>query len=387
MSIYAECCFCHRKQASKNKICKRCGDNLDSQKKANKVRYYIKYRVNGKQKTEYVGYSIEETKAADGKRKGQIHENRIFDILPESKMTFKELTEWYLNLPSVKNKKSYDRIALALKNFNVEFGDMRINDIKQNDLENYQISRDKQGRSPATIDMEIKIAQTMVTKAFDNDKIDGKPLKAFRRTKRKLKKGSNARNRTLAVEEYLRLIANAPSHLKTMLVIAFHTGMRAGEIRGLTWGKIDLEKGFFKLSESDTKEGKRKTIPINSFLNDLLNEIPYKAENAFIVTFKGSPLSHKDGYKRSFKTCCKKAGLPCGRNEDDGITFHDIRRTVKTFMLEAGVDKAYRDAILGHSPQGMDVHYIAPTEENLKQAMTKYELWLQAKFESLEMNS
>jgi integrase len=382
MSISAECSFCHRKQAAKNKICKGCSENLDSQKKANKARYYIKYRVNGKQKTEFVGYSIDEAKAADGKRKGQIHENRIFDILPESKMIFKELTEWYMNLPSVKTKKSYDRIALALKNFNVEFGDMRINDIKQNDLENYQILRDKQGRSSATIDMEIKIAQTMITKAFDNDKIDGKPLKAFRRTKRKLKKGSNARKKTIAVEEYLRLIANAPSHLKTMLVIAFNTGMRAGEIRGLTWGKIDLEKGLIKLSKADTKEGKSKTIPINSFVNDLLKQIPLKTENSFIVTFKGLPISQKDGYKRSFKTCCKKAGLPCGRNEDDGITFHDIRRTVKTFMLEAGVDKAYRDAILGHSPQGMDAHYIAPSDENLKQAMAKYESWLRTKFES-----
>jgi len=46
--------------------------------------------------------------------------------------------------------------------------------------------------------MEVKLVQTIVTKAFDNDKIDGRALKPFRKTARKLKKGSNARKRMLA---------------------------------------------------------------------------------------------------------------------------------------------------------------------------------------------
>ena len=45
-------------------------------------------------------------------------------------------------------------------------------------------------------------------------------------------------------------------------------------------------------------------------------------------------------------------------------------------MLEAGVDKVYRDTILGHSLEGMDNYYIHPSEENLKGAMEKYTSWL-----------
>ena len=51
-------------------------------------------------------------------------------------------------------------------------------------------------------------------------------------------------------------------------------------------------------------------------------------------------------------------------------------------MLNAGIDKVYRDTILGHSLQGMDNHYLAPSDNDLKQAMTKYESWLRTKFES-----
>ena len=61
------------------------------------------------------------------------------------------------------------------------------------------------------------------------------------------------------------------------------------------------------------------------------------------------------------------------------MTFHDIRRTVKTHMLFAGVDKVYRDVILGHSLKGMDVHYLVPSDESLKDAIEKYTGWLNEK--------
>ena len=45
-------------------------------------------------------------------------------------------------------------------------------------------------------------------------------------------------------------------------------------------------------------------------------------------------------------------------------------------MLSAGVDKVYRDTTLGHSLQGMDIHYMTPSEDDLHRAMTKYTEWL-----------
>ena len=45
-------------------------------------------------------------------------------------------------------------------------------------------------------------------------------------------------------------------------------------------------------------------------------------------------------------------------------------------MLTAGVDKVHRDLILGHSLKGMDVHYMAPGEDSLKEAMDKYTRWI-----------
>ena len=81
--------------------------NVNEISKILKIRYWINYRLpGGKQRREFVGYSIEEARDADGKRRSQKRENKIeeiFDIQAEAKMTFTELGEWWLGLTSVQH--------------------------------------------------------------------------------------------------------------------------------------------------------------------------------------------------------------------------------------------------------------------------------------------
>ena len=141
MAILAECPSCHKKQSCRNKICS-CSENLDRAKKSKRVRYWIQFRLpDGRQRKEYVSTSINEARDAEGKRRSQKRENRIFDMLPESKIKFNELAQWYQGLKSRKQLASIDRIKLSLKNFNKVFGDYRVNSILLADLQNYQEER------------------------------------------------------------------------------------------------------------------------------------------------------------------------------------------------------------------------------------------------------
>ena len=134
MAILAECPFCHRKQAVKNRVCP-CGEDLIQLKRSKRIRYWISYRLpGGKQRREAVGYSIEEARDAEGKRRSQKRENRIFDIKPETKMTFNELTQWFLSLEKVKSLAYYPTLTINLKKFNAVFGDVIVNQIKPVDL-------------------------------------------------------------------------------------------------------------------------------------------------------------------------------------------------------------------------------------------------------------
>jgi integrase len=376
MAILAECPLCRQKQSNKNKRC-TCGQDLDKAKRSQRVRYWISYRLpGGKQRREPVSFSLEEARDAEGKRRSQKRENRIFDMLPESKITFNELTKWYLKQTAVKKLASYDRVKLALKNFNDVFGDFQVNEIKQVDLEEYQQRRKKQGRADATIDMEIKYAQTAVTKAFDNDMLDGRCLKPFRKTKRLLEKGANVRKVKISTKQYLKLLKSAPAHYRAVLTIAFNTGMRLGEIKALQWSHIDWNNMMIRLPKDVTKEGRAKDIPINHHVKAVLDSLPRSILCDQVITYRGKSLNGKSSLKKQFPETCQKAGIAYGRKAANGVVFHDIRRTVKTNMLLAGVDRPHRDSILGHSLKGMDAHYIVPSDESLTNAMDRFTDWL-----------
>ncbi|MFC1881159.1 tyrosine-type recombinase/integrase [Thermodesulfobacteriota bacterium] len=399
MSILAECPMCHKKQATKNKAC-NCGENLDKAKKSKKVRYWIAYRMpGGKQRRESVAtmeglnpYSISDARDAESKRVVQKRENRVFDMLPESNMTFQELSDWYTDIGSVKKLASYERIKIALNNFNVMFGNIISGAILPIDIEDYQAKRLNDGLAASTLDLELTIVKGAVTKAFDNDKISGRVLKAFRKVKKQSKPGANARRRTVTISEYLNLLTKASEHFRPMLIVAMNTGMRPGELRQLRWKHVDRKSGFIKLPGSLTKEGKDKKIPINHHVKALLDELSpglgvvTENHHDFVFTNTRRPPTTSWWIKDSLRKSCKAAEIPYGRKVTDGIIMHDFRRTVKTNMTSADVNKVYRDLILGHSLRGMDIHYISPSNDDLKQAVDKYTEWLDGQIEALSQN-
>jgi integrase len=121
------------------------------------------------------------------------------------------------------------------------------------------------------------------------------------------------------------------------------------------------------LPAGKTKKDKPKRIPINHHVRGVLEALPSPINRDLHgSTYLGNPI---EVWKIPFESACKAAGILHGRKCPNGINFHDIRATVKTNMLDAGVDKAYRDMILGHSLQGMDVHYLRTVEGRLKDAM------------------
>lgn len=211
----------------------------------------------------------------------------------------------------------------------------------------------------------------------------GDTLRTFRSklVKQLLKTGKNARKRTLTLDEYVRLTQEAAPHLRDVLVVAFNTGMRAGELRILKWSYIDTDKGFIRLPAEVTKEDRDKNIPINHHVKEVLDSLPRALHHDFVFTYRGEPITEAKGWNKSFQRACGEAGIVYGRDVEGGLIFHDIRRTVKTNMVSAGVDKVYRDTILGHSLKGMDKHYVVPPEEDLHKAMDTYTPWLDHQFQ------
>lgn len=374
MAILAECPICHSKQSAKNKICK-CGIDLDKAKNGGRVRYWIVYRLpNGKQRKEYVGTKISEARDADGKRRGEKRENRLWEIRPDSKMTFAELAKWYLNLENVKDLASYWLIELCLGKFNAEFGDMIVADIKLADLENYQVKRKKAGLAPATIDHEIGKPKTMILKAFDNDLVGGEVLKAFKRCKKTLKPGADVRDRILSRLEFDSLITKSPAHIKPILIAAFYTGMRKSEILNLTWDRVDMKSRTIRLDAEHTKDREPRTVPICGELSEALKSIPRGLHDPHVFLYRGKPITD---IRRALRKGCKDAGIKYGRFEAGGFVFHDLRHTFNTNMRKAGVSESVIMAITGHSTREMFDRYNTIDSDDKQSAMGKLEGFLE----------
>jgi len=376
MSILAECPLCHRKITVKKKTCK-CGGDMDKMKRGQKVKFWIDYRLpNGKQKREAVfgeglnPYSIEDARKAHSKRVVQKAENRILDIKQDTRMTFNELTEWYLELEKVKALSSFWRVELCLKKFNWVFGNIIVSRVKPADLENYQMKRKNEDKADATVDQEIGTAKTMIIKAFDNGMVSGDTLRTFKVVKKLLKRGTDVRDRILTQDEFDRICEQSVKHIRDILSMAYFTGMRRGEILSLTWNKVDMKTRFINLEAEDTKDKEKRSIPICSELYETLKSIPRNLHEPHVFTFRGAPISD---IRTGIRKACKKAGVKYGRFVKDGFIFHDLRHTFNTNMRKADVQESVIMAITGHSTREMFDRYNTVDREDTQAALDKLE--------------
>jgi integrase len=383
MSVLGECPICHKKQSVRNKLCK-CGEDLTKAKRSNSVNFWISYRLpGGKQKRESIGTSIEEARDADGKRRGQKRENRIFDILPQANMRFKKLSDWYLNLENVKGKKYYWNLELCLMKFNRVFGAQVVEDIKTSELENYQTKRVKEGRAASTIDQEIGAAKAVVAKAFQDDLVGGHVLKRFKNVKKLLKRNSNQRKRVLTPTEFNRLVESATPYLKPILWAGYDTGMREGEILSLTWDKVSLKDRIIKLVAEDTKDHEARAIPICDELYEVLIRLPRGIQRDYpVFTYKGKAIKDTRG---GMKNACRKAGIVYGRF-DGGFVYHDLRRTFVTHMRRAGVQESLIMEITGHSRGEVFDRYNQVSVDDMRQAITRLTEYRKAQNASVDQN-
>jgi integrase len=292
MAILAECPGCRKKQSIKNKICS-CGENLDKAKQSKRVKYWIDYRLkDGSHNRESLAkfddvnpYSIEAAKAVLSKRVVQKKEKRIFDIQPEANMTFKELSEWYLENGYQKVhrgmvNKHPEVFEANIKKFNLKFGNLTVSQITAADIQQYQNGRTIAKLRPGTIDLEVGAARAVVNKAFLARKVTQDIVLEFKQVPRLLVRGSNIRKVIVSPEHYEKIYKVIAERSKPIWKILSYEGMREGEVLGLTPDKISLDRHLIKLGAEDTKEKKEKIVPmedevyliISARVNELANQ-------------------------------------------------------------------------------------------------------------------
>jgi len=355
MGLLVECPECKKRNSAKVKACK-CGFALA--KFSGRV-YWIDYLVDGQRRRERIGPNKE---AADQRLREVLTartEGRYIQKSPDSRIFFKDLAAWYLELPEVKAKRSYDRDQRSMKNLLPFLGDRLLKDITPALVEAYRQRRLGQpsGRAPygptkpASVNRELAVFKTIFSKAIKNGKAEKNPAQGV-----KLLKENNERNRILTPGEYIRLLAHCPAHIKPVVKVAYYTGMRQGEILNLTWGQVDVKEGFIKLEAWDTKTNDPRLVPLTRELVEMFKAMPRGLPAVKVFTYAGRQIG---AIKRGFTTACKRAGI-------EDFTFHDLRHTAINNWRLQGHDYFRIMAATGHKTMTVFKRYNTVSKEELK---------------------
>ena len=150
------------------------------------------------------------------------------------------------------------------------------------------------------------------------------------------------------------------------------TGLRRGELLGLKWSDIDLDKGIIYVrrqilrQNGEVVEAPLKTknsyrsIAIGADAIKVLKGMEQRDEYVFPSPY-GGPMS-PDSVLHMLQRVLKRAGL-------ERIRFHDLRHTFSVLALQNGVDVKTLSAMLGHYSAGFTLDtYAHVTTSMQKQA-------------------
>ena len=173
---------------------------------------------------------------------------------------------------------------------------------------------------------------------------------------------------TLSPREARLLIDGAAGHPdEPLFLLAISTGLRIGELLGLRWEDVNLEKrtirvvqsltrhkGGWSLDETKTASSRRQIELTDRACKALTNHRKRQAElrlaaglawtdlDLVFASSVGTPRSSQNVTRRSFRPLLKRLELP-------PIRFQDLRHTAATLLLGEGTHPKVVSEMLGHA--------------------------------------
>jgi len=243
-----------------------------------------------------------------------------------------------------------------------KFGQFRLSDITTAAIEAYQSELLNQGLQAGGVNRIVNVLKAMMTKACDWNMISENELRQVRKVKPI--RGERNRLRYLSQEEITRLIDCCDPTIKPIVITALSTGMRRGEIKKLRWDDIDLKHQVILISDTTTKTGEKREIPLSTVLAQTLSGMVRRIDTPFVF-----PSEAWTNFRKRFDTALRKAGIK-------DFHFHDLRHTFASQMVMAGVDIATVSKLLGHKSLKMTLRYAHLSPGHLKEAAKKIDIFL-----------
>ena len=290
------------------------------------------------------------------------------------------------------------------------FGKLRIASVKKSDVKRfYNTLADEKILTIATIDNVHTVLHQVFDLAVDDNYIRSNPTDHMLKELKQSHNFETEKRKALTIAEqqlFVDFLKKHPqyNHWYPVFAVMLGTGMRVGEIVGLRWCDIDLEKGIisvnhtlvyynhgdgkgcsFSINTPKTRAGER-TIPMLDFVKEaFLLEKKYQEETGlhckatvdcytdFIFVNRFGDVQHQGtlnkAIRRIIRDCNDEVLL---RGEDDPVLLpkfscHSLRHTFTTRLCESGVNVKVIQDVLGHADISTTMDIYVDVTKDMKQ--------------------
>lgn len=269
------------------------------------------------------------------------------------------------NLPGWTHAQHYHWVHLE-----AWFAHRRALELTHEDLDRYrehrrkQTTRRKGNPAPATRNRELGSLLACLNWARKRRLIPYHPLTGASKEPER-----NARNVYIPEAALQKLIAMATPHAaRVLILVAYDSGMRQGEIRRLEWDRCFLSQDVphIVLGDGDVKNGSGRIVPLTDRAADELSYQPRWSRLVFPSESAPGPVS-TTAVHRWWHQALERAGLPHTWH------YHDLRHSAETNLRRSGVDYKDARAILGHKSHVAAARYGEIGFEDMRRALVSLE--------------
>lgn len=260
-------------------------------------------------------------------------------------------------------------------------GRIRLVDIRPLHMEKVKRTMIKKERAPRTIQAVLALARQVWNHARDNYIVNGDwPGRSV-----KVGKFDNRKKRFLTYKETDMLLdkfKEISQQVHDMALLSLDTGMRAGEIFSLTWENVSIDAG--QIQVMDTKSGENRIAYMTARVKGMFQAFPGGDGLVFPSKTGGKIGQVSNTSERAISTIGLNDGISDPRNK---ATFHSLRHTFASRLVENGTDLYTVKELLGHSTLAMTERYSHVANENLQAAVQRMEKATKEKSETADIIS
>lgn len=274
----------------------------------------------------------------------------------------------------VTGKRSYRVAKSRMIPLRASFAQEIVMNVDTARLRRYIQERQRAGRLPATIKLELAFLRRAFTLAHSEGRITEVPRFPAIEV-------DNARQGFFEAADFEAVCQHLSPVLADMARFAYLSGWRKLEVQELQWKEVDLQGKIIKLSPERSKTKKGRTLPlvgelweivqrryVDRSIKDIHYDVPLYRFSEAVFHREGYPIRQ---FKTSWRTACKRAGV-------EGMMFHDLRRTAIRNLTRAGVPQKTAMEITGHKTISVFQRYDIVDEADMRLAQEKMQAYLKA---------